>query len=850
MSNLDHREGQDRMPLSRLARPRFLMPMLVMLTAVGAAAAPGLPATDWQSRVAPPVLDIWNSTQTAKHISARTRYDSKGRLQIDVAFDCSMAAPSAALVAAGMIIGTTVKVPPMCIVEGWAASTSVPALASLSSVNKIDLPKYAKAHPPIAPRSAAPAQGTAIAMATSGSPAIDGNGISIMNVDKYIQQTGVNGAGITIAVISDDVTSLTVIQGRGELPASVNVVQPNPNSTGNSNPPTDEGTMMLEEVYAVAPGANLAFCGPTTLVEYVSCLQNLLAAGATVISDDLTFPGTDVMSAPAQNTDAQAIENLLTANPNAMLFHAVGNDAQDYWQGAYNPTKNQNSWTCGSGGQTDVYFQQFIASAAYIAWQTYEGNSLFLASDLPAGQATANNFDVYVYDPALAQIVTCSASTSPTNAGTVGSTSYTVTNPITIPSLPYTYDIYIGTPDASLGGTYLKLIGTDDGGGIFSPLTSGAPGSPQDFAAGVITVGAVNGADGVGNAIEPYSDTGPLQFEAPAPSTLQAPLVVAPDAIYVDDTGTHFFVFASDGIFSGTSAASPNTAAVAVLLRSAFPSLTPSQITAALESGAAPLGGAVPNGTFGYGRVDAVGALAAIPAPTITPISSQTVIGGATSGPLAFTLGGTGSLTVQTNSDNTALVAATSQAINISPSTCGTSTTDCSVTISPTLGQVGTAHVTLSVVDAAKRSTSTQFTVTVTKPAPPTVTVTAGAAQTLAVGGKTIPVAFTVTGTQTLTVAVTSSNAALLPASAMTTTSGCGTSALTCNTTLAVGSGQSGSSTVTITATDPYLQTGTAIATVTVNAPPSKGGGSLELVSLIGLGGLLLLRSLKESPRP
>lgn len=822
------------MPLGTRPRWRIFVPMLVMLGAVQASAGPLSP--DWQLRVTPRVLTIWKSVQAAGpsvSTPSGARYDSKGRLHIDVVFDCATPAPSAALTTGGMLIGTIVDVPPMCIVEGWATAADIPALASIPSVKKIDLPTYSKRHPPLPPRSQVSGTVTATATASNATPAIDGNGITIMNVDKYIQQTGVNGAGVTIGVISDDVTSLTLIQGRGELPASVNVVKPSAHPASHTTL-TDEGTMMLEEAYALAPGANLAFCGPETLTEYVDCLQNLIAAGATVLSDDLSFSGIDVMSAPAQNEDAQVVENLLSANPTVMLFHAVGNDAEDYWQGAYDPTFSATPETCG--GQVDTYFQQFGASAAYVSWATNGGNDLWLASVLPSAQTSANKFDVYLYDPVSAQFVTCSTASS---GGTVGSTSYTIIDGGAIPQGQY--DIYIGTTSASLAGVYLKLIGTDDGGGTFSPLTPGAPSSLQDFAAGVITAGAVYGADGIGDTIEPYSDTGPIQLEAPASSTLQAPLVVAPDGIYVDNNGTDFS--ASGGIFYGTSAASPNTATVAVLLRSAFPTLTPAQITASLETGAAQLGGSAPNNTYGYGRVDAVGALAAIPAPTITPIAAQTVVGGTHSAPLAFTLGGTGTLTVHSSSDNTALVPATSQAISISP-TCGASSTACTVTITPTLGQLGTAHITLSGADGAKRSTSMQFTVTVIKPAPPTVTVTAGAAQTLAEGAASTPVTFTVAGTQALSVAATSSNATLLPASAVTITSGCGATALTCHAALGLASGQSGSSIITIKATDPYFQSGTATASVTVNAPPGKsGGGSLDLVSLIGLGSLLLLRS-------
>jgi hypothetical protein len=830
--------------------------VLIIVSATGAAAASE--PLNWQSRVTAQVQNIWRSSQNSisghsqaagggsitalRSFSPAIRYDSTGRLQLDVAFDCAQSAPTAALRATGMVIGTTVKAPPMCVAEGWASVASVPALASLPSVKKVDLPKYARRHPRIASRAQATLKGAAIASAANGSPAIDGNGITIMNADKYIEQTKVNGAGVTFGVISDDVASLALIQARGELPASVNVVQPSANPSPHPSS-TDEGTMMLEEAYAVAPGANLAFCGPETYTEYLACFQNLTAAGAMVISDDVSFPGYDVMSAPTQNDAAQALQNLLTASPNVMLFTAVGNNAADYWQGAYDPVQIQAGGTCSNGqaAQTDNYFQQFGAND-YITWQTNGGNPLMLASVVPAGQTAPNNFDVYVYDPTAAQVVACATSAS---GGTEGSTSYTFIDGSSIAQ--GNYYIFIGTTDATLSTAFLKVIGTDDGGGTFSPMTSGAPFSPQDFTSGVISVGAVFGDDAVGDTIESFSNTGPIQLVVPTLSTLQAPLVVAPDAIYVDNSGTDFI--ASGGIFSGTSAASPNTAAVAVLLRSAFPTLSPAQITTSLETGAAQLSGPIPNGTFGYGRVDAVGALATLAVPTITPFAKQSIVGGKNSGPLAFTLGGTGALTITTNSDNTALVAANSQAINVSPPSCGAAAGSCNLTISPTLGQIGTAHITVAVVDGANRSASTQITVIVTKPAPPSVNVTTGATQTLIEGGKISPVTFSVAGTQTLSVAVTSSNVALVP-SAITLTAGCGPTVLTCTATPSVASGQTGSSVVTITATDPYSQSSAATATVTVNAPPSKGGGgALDLWALLGLCGLGLLKG-TSSRRP
>jgi hypothetical protein len=836
-----------------LTRRSAGLAVLVALLA-GSAAGSGRIAANWQTRVAPRVLTTWKAAQTgaaetikpqspnpqsqssrSSRSAGAARYDAKGRLQVDVAFDCEAVPPTGELVAAGMVIGTTVKVPPLCIVEGWVAVAALPALASATGVKSIDLPHYARTPAPVTPGHTVP-KSRAMPQAATGTPAIDGNGVTIMNADKYIAQTGVKGAGITVAVINSGADSLSVIEARGELP-QVKVVQP----SGNPTPPAneDEGTMMLEEVYAVAPGASLDFCGPQTYVEYVACVQNLIADKVTVITDDLLFYELDVMSAPAENTDTQAIENLLSANPGVLLFSAAGNNALNYWQGAYNPVVASTgaSFTCQ--GQTDTYFEEFTGLSLTNTWNLRgtSASDLFLAWVNVKGVSTAN-YDLYVLDGSL-NVVACAAGNGSTDVS--GASTYDFIDQSMLSS-PNTYYMLIGTPDASLKGSFLKLIGLGDGADTWSTTTTGSTSSPQDFAAGVFPIGAVDGGDGVGGTIEPYSATGPIVFGSPSgASSLQSPIVVAPDDIYVDAAGTSF-VPGPNSTFSGTSAASPNSAAVAALILSAFPSLTGAQAIAALQTGAAPLGTGTPNGTFGYGRVDALGALAALPAPGITAITPVSIVGG-TSATVPLTLAGTPTLAVTTSSDTTTLLSSTAPGISISPSTCGAPTLACSLVLTPTLGQVGTAHVTVSIADGAKRKASTTFTATVTKPTPPTISVTAAASQSFTEGTAATPVTFTVAGTQTLSVTAASSNTALLPASGVALNSSCGSkTALSCTATLTVTSGQTGTSTITFTVTDPYGQSGTGTATVTVNAP-SKGGGAVDLASLLALAALVLLQA-------
>jgi len=81
-----------------------------------------------------------------------------------------------------------------------------------------------------------------------------------MRADQFVAQTGTTGTGVTVGVQSVGVASLSTIQARGELPP------PSRSLSGRQHHPVlaDEGTALFEEIHAVAPGATLVFCGPST----------------------------------------------------------------------------------------------------------------------------------------------------------------------------------------------------------------------------------------------------------------------------------------------------------------------------------------------------------------------------------------------------------------------------------------------------------------------------------------------------------------------------------------------------------------------------------------------------------
>jgi lysophospholipase L1-like esterase len=235
-----------------------------------------------------------------------------------------------------------------------------------------------------------------------------------------------------------------------------------------------------------------------------------------------------------------------------------------------------------------------------------------------------------------------------------------------------------------------------------------------------------------------------------------------------------------------------------------------------------------------------------IPAPTIriSAGGNQSFSAGKSAAPVVFTVAGTGALTVTAVSSNPTLVP--NSAISISPG-CGSSALACSATIEVAAGQTGSSRVTLAATDAYGQVTSATATITVTKPPAPTISITAGATQSFTVGGSAAPVAFSVAGTGALSVTAASNNNALLPNSAVSLSSNCGSSVRSCSASLDVVAGQTGSSTLTLQAQDAYGQKGSASAAIQVNPAPSPagGGGSLDLIGLSGLAGLVAMRCRK-----
>ena len=149
--------------------------------------------------------------------------------------------------------------------------------------------------------------------AQAGSVVTEGDRVHA--VDTARDRRRVSGIGVTVGVLSDGVDTRAASIASGDLPADLEVL---PDAAGSG----DEGTAMLEIVHDLAPKAKLmfatAFDGPD---KFAANIRALRAAGADIIVDDVLYFG----ESPFQDGPiAQAV--LDVTRDGALFFSSAGND--------------------------------------------------------------------------------------------------------------------------------------------------------------------------------------------------------------------------------------------------------------------------------------------------------------------------------------------------------------------------------------------------------------------------------------------------------------------------------------------------------------------------------------------
>jgi hypothetical protein len=471
---------------------------------------------------------------------------------------------------------------------------------------------------------------------TTNVGATDSQGDRAMRSDVARTNLGVNGAGVTVGVLSDSfnnpdpnlpplLTDAAADVNSGDLPA-VNVLD-------DSVPATDEGRAMLQLIHDVAPGANLAFhTAYGGMANFAQGIIDLANAGADVIVDDVNTFNAPIFQ---DGIVAQAINRVVSQG--VAYFTSAGNAGSSAYSSAFTLSGQSFAGSTGleiahdfdPGLETDTHQRITIPANSNFS-VTLQWDSPWRSTSV-SSPGSGNDVNIYLVSPA-GNIVARS------DGSEIGQDAIAVLafNNDPAQNLGNQFDLVI----TNASGTSPGLINYSLGGGTVNEFSTSSPTIAwHRNAAGAETVGAAYYRNtpvfGTNPAtLEGFSSTGtiPILFDTagnrlPTPEIRQKPEIVAPDG-----ANTTFFGGDSDGDgfpnFFGTSAAAPHAAAVAALMLQAVPGSSPINIYRALEETALGMGTPGFDNASGFGLIQADQAIArlqslALPTVTISATDAQ-----------------------------------------------------------------------------------------------------------------------------------------------------------------------------------------------------------------------------------
>ena len=507
-------------------------------------------------------------------------------------------------------------------VSGWRVSARLP-IAALPSLET--LPSLRFLWP---------------AYSASNVGAVTSQGDVAMRADIARNHFGLDGAGVTVGVLSDSFNCLGGAAGgvaSGDLP-TVTVVQEASGSACTNG--TDEGRAMLEIVHDVAPGASLAFAtangGQANFANNIRKLRDV--AGAKVIVDDVFYFAEPMFQ---DGVIAQAVNDVVGTG--VSYFSAAGNEGRLGFESTFVPGTVYAPADPRLGG-TSVFLggtahdfggtplQSFSIPAGTSLTMTLQWDAPFAGVSGPPGNTT--DLDVYVTnaqktavifgaktdniaagDPVEILTINCNGAVTCTGAFLI--VNHAGPKPGRFKYVLLQASVNVTTTPALNSGT------------IFGHAN----------AVGAMAVGAAiySKTPAFGTAppvIESFSSWGttPVLF-GPTGNRLPTPDLRAnkPDFVAPDGANTTFFIpgVDSDGDgfpnFFGTSAAAPHAAAVGALMLQAVPTLSPTQIRNALKNTALDMATPGFDNNTGSGLIQADAALTAAGAkvPTTTTLTSS-----------------------------------------------------------------------------------------------------------------------------------------------------------------------------------------------------------------------------------
>jgi uncharacterized repeat protein (TIGR01451 family) len=491
---------------------------------------------------------------------------------------------------------------------------------------------------------------------------------------------GINGSGVKIGVMSDGVDSLASLQAAGDLP-SVMVLT---GQAGSGN----EGSAMLEIVFDLAPGAQLFFAtAGAGSASFASNIRALRMAGCDIIVDDFSYfaesPFQDGQTGSSTTNGGiitQAVNDVTAGG--ALYFSSSANDGNlddgsGTWEGDF---ADSGTTVAGLSGGTLNDFGSGNLGDTFTSVGTNEAD-LFWSDPLGG---SSNDYDFFLLDSNLTTVLAASTNTQ---SGTQDPFEFIpakdgMNNPL----------IKVGTRLAILKktGAANRFLHIATNRSRLSVATQGAT-KGHPCAAAAYGVAAVDVANAMGGAftggsadpVEKFSSDGPrhLFFQADGTpfngdfSSTGGIIRQKPDITAADGVSTDVMNFSP---FFGTSAAAPHAAAIAGLLKSYKPGLTPDQIRSFLTSSALDIQAAGVDRDSGFGIVMAFAAL------TAASTSDLSVSMTASPSPVTAASNITYKITLSNNGPDTAVNIALSDSLP-----AGTSFVSCNSTAGGICGGVG-----------------------------------------------------------------------------------------------------------------------------------------------------------------
>jgi uncharacterized repeat protein (TIGR01451 family) len=538
---------------------------------------------------------------------------------------------------------------------------------------------------------------------------------------------GYTGVGQKICVISDGIDSLAASQASGDLPSSIYVL---PGQAGSG----DEGTAMLEIVYDLAPGATLGFASSgNTQAQFAQNIRDLAnpAIGAcTIIVDDIGF----FKESPFQDNDVAEAVNVVTA-AGVAYFSAAGNEGNisegtgGTWEGDF-VSGGANALIAGH----DVH----LWTAGVTSNVVTRGEApLILHWTDPFG-ASANDYDLYVLNSTGTAVLRSSTNTQ---NGTQDPYEQIFPNTNCTGASGCAANTGEQIIVARKTGSALRMFNMQLSRGRLTHATTGST-RGHNVAVNGYGVAATPAAVSIGSPtpngpypaafnssdrIERFSSDGPRRIfyafngsllpGAPAGNFSSTGGVVRnkPDITAADGVSTSAPGFST---FYGTSAAAPHAAAIAGLIKQAFPSMTLAQLRTALTANALDIMTPGPDIGSGVGIIRPYETLVALGAPGVPAVTMGTVT--------KTQLAGNGDVTVDLNEDwkldiilsNGSAVAASAVSATLTSNTAGVVVTSATATYGTLAGNASATNPAgtpfrFSVLNAACNS-SISFTLTVT----------------------------------------------------------------------------------------------------------------------------------------